>query len=67
MSEILSLSRMSRRAGVTQHWLRHEAEAGRVPCLRVGKRLLFSPPAVLEALAVLASRKTHDRNGVEHD
>jgi hypothetical protein len=31
-------------------WLRTEALAGRIPSLRVGRRLLFNPVAVEEAL-----------------
>jgi hypothetical protein len=45
MNEILSLARMARRLGVTQQWLRAEADAGRVPCLKAGKRYLFNPDA----------------------
>ncbi len=63
MAEVLSLCRMARRAGVTQQWLKAEAEAGRIPCLKAGKRFLFSPPAVLEALAVLAAKASVDEEG----
>jgi hypothetical protein len=58
MSELLSLSRMSRRAGITQQWLREQADAGVIPCLKTGRRYLFEPMAVMEVLAKLASRKT---------
>jgi hypothetical protein len=57
MNELLSVSRMARRLGVTQQWLRVEAEAGRVPCLRAGRRLLFAPIPVQDALAALAARQ----------
>ncbi len=56
MPELLSLAQMARRAGVTQQWLRVEAEAGRIPCLKAGRRLLFAPSPVIEVLADLASR-----------
>lgn len=56
MSELLSLPRMARRVGVTQQWLRTQAEAGTVPCLQAGTRLLFNPIAVQEVLATLAAR-----------
>jgi excisionase family DNA binding protein len=56
MSDLLSLGRMARRLGVTQQWLREQADAGKVPCLRAGKRYLFSVAAVQEALAVQAAR-----------
>ena len=56
MDDLLSLSRMARRLGVTQQWLRDEAEAGNVPCLKAGSRYLFNPPAVQEALAAQAAQ-----------
>lgn len=57
MSELLTLGRMAARLGVTQQWLRDQAESGKVPCLRAGKRVLFSPAAVQEELAAQAGRK----------
>jgi excisionase family DNA binding protein len=51
MDELLILARMARRLGVTNEWLRAEADAGRVPCLRAGKRYLFNPEAVQQVLA----------------
>jgi hypothetical protein len=54
---VLSLARMARRIGVTAGWLRAEADAGRVPCLRAGNRYLFSPAAVELALADRAARQ----------
>ena len=56
MPELLSLPRMARRLGVTQRWLRSEADAGRVPCLRAGDRYLFNLPAVIDAVATIAAR-----------
>lgn len=56
MSELLSLSRMARRLRVTQAWLRDEAIAGKVPCLKAGNRYLFNAVAVQEALASKAAR-----------
>ena len=56
MDELLSLSRMARRLGVTQQWLRDQAKAGQVPCLRAGTRFLFNAEAVQEALAAEAAR-----------
>ena len=55
---ILPLPRMARRIGVTQKWLKAEAEAGRIPCVRAERRYLFSPLAVEEKLAALASQGT---------
>lgn len=55
MTELLSLARMARRLGVTQDWLRSEADAGRVPCLKADKRYLFNAAAVQDALAAKAA------------
>lgn len=46
---------MARRLHVTTLWLRDEADAGRVPCIRAGTRYLFSPDAVERALAERAA------------
>jgi hypothetical protein len=37
---------MARRLGVTARWLRSEADAGRVPCLKAERRYLFDAPTV---------------------
>jgi hypothetical protein len=50
-TELLSLTRAARRLGVPARWLRAEADAGRVPCLRAGMRYLFELNALREALA----------------
>ena len=56
MSDLFCLSRMARRLGVTQTWLREQADAGKVPCLKAGERYLFNPVAVQESLAARAGR-----------
>jgi len=56
MSDLLTLPRMARRIGVTQRWLRQQADAGKVPCLKAGNRYLFEPLAAQEALARQAAR-----------
>lgn len=63
MSEILTLPKMARALCVTAKWLRAEADAGRVPCLRAGKRYLFAPAAVERALA---ERAAIERQEVQH-
>lgn len=63
MSELLTLSRLARRLGVTQQWLRDQANAGTIPCLKAGNRYLFNPVAVEEALAAKAARM---RQGGRH-
>lgn len=44
------LARHFRRFGLTSQWLRKEAEAGRIPSMRAGRRLLFNVAAVEGAL-----------------
>jgi len=46
----LPLRRAAARLGVPAAWLRGEAVAGRVPHLRVGRRLLVNPQAVERVL-----------------
>jgi hypothetical protein len=45
-SSLLSVRAVAKHFGVTATWLKAEADAGRVPCLRAGKRYLFNTPAV---------------------
>lgn len=53
----VSLSRAATALGLPAPWLREEARAGRVPHLRIGRRLLFSPSAVEESLLQRAARQ----------
>lgn len=62
--ELLNLPRMSRRLGVAQQWLKEEADAGRVPCLKAGKRYLFDAVAVQGAIASRAARSQPGEKGV---
>lgn len=53
MSELYTLRMLAlrfKRYGLTVGWLRAEAEAGRIPCFQVGRRLLFDAEAVEAAL-----------------
>jgi hypothetical protein len=47
----VSLQRAAARLGLPIAWLREEARAGRVPHLRVGRRLLFNSAAVERSLS----------------
>jgi hypothetical protein len=49
---LISLPEMAERLGVPPLWLKEQAEAGRVPHLKVGRKPMFAP-AIAEA-AVLA-------------
>jgi len=48
--EPLSLRSLSRELSIAIGWLKAEADAGRIPCLRAGRRRLFSLEAVRQAL-----------------
>lgn len=54
------LARHFRKFGITQAWLRNEAEAERLPYLRAGRRMLFNITAVEEALLKRAGMKDQD-------
>ena len=54
--ELLSLNQLARTLRVNRDWLRSEALAGRIPCLRAGRRLLFNLAAVREELAQRAAK-----------
>jgi hypothetical protein len=49
-SRLLPVGPMARLLRVPVKWLRQEAEAGRVPCLKAGKALLFDPDTVEHVL-----------------
>lgn len=51
------LRRAAVRLGVPAAWLREEAKAGRLPHLRVGRRLLFNPE-VLELALIERARES---------
>lgn len=53
----LSLRHTATRLGVPAAWLRSEAQAGRVPHLRAGRRILFNPAAVERVLLERANRE----------
>lgn len=52
-----SLAQRFKRYGLTAAWLRAEAEAGRIPHLKAGRRLLFDAQAVETALIRRAAQQ----------
>jgi hypothetical protein len=64
MPTFKSLSQTATTLGVPVSWLKREANAGRVPCLRAGRRFLFDMEAVA---TVLAQRATADRSVRERE
>jgi len=57
MDKPLTLNQLAVRTGLPREWLRDAAEAGRLPCLRVGDLLLFNVAAVEKTLAELAASR----------
>jgi hypothetical protein len=53
-----SVERIAANLGIPESWLRDEVEAGRVPCLRAGKRILLSRDVVERTLLERASTST---------
>jgi hypothetical protein len=53
--KLLPLFSMAHRLGVPSTWLKAEAECGRVPALKAGKRFLFIPEVVEAVLAERAA------------
>ena len=47
--------------GVPRAWLKREADAGRIPLLSVGRRRLFNPSAVAQALLGRAEQRETGR------
>jgi hypothetical protein len=60
-AEFVPLHQAAMRLGVPIAWLKAEADAGRVPHLRAGRRLLFKLALVGEALTQRAADAAADR------
>ena len=56
-TDLLPLGTMAAMVGVTQKWLRREAEAGRIPCLNADGRLLFDEATVQRLLRDRATNR----------
>jgi len=50
-SKLLTVHELAERTGIPAAWLRREADAGRLPCIRAGRLRVFDLEAVLKALA----------------
>lgn len=50
-TKLLTLNQLSERTGLPAAWLRREADAGRLPCIRAGRLRLFDLAAVLKSLS----------------
>ena len=61
MNDLLTLNRLARTLRLSRDWLRREAIAGRLPCLRIGRKLLFELATIKRELAERAATR---REGV---
>ena len=55
MAEVLTERQLAKRFNLPLAWVKAQAMTGAIPHLRAGRRLLFNPVAVAEALAKLAA------------
>jgi hypothetical protein len=60
-AQLLSLNRLAERTGLSAAWLRREAYAGRLPCIRAGRSWVFDPELVRAALAARAESEREAR------
>jgi excisionase family DNA binding protein len=49
-TKYISIEQAAARLGLPVGWLRREAQAGRVPAIKAGRRILLDPQAVERAL-----------------
>jgi excisionase family DNA binding protein len=59
-AELLSVAALARKLRLPASWLKAEAIAGRIPCLRVGRKMLFNQAAVQQALLSRAAGEQQD-------
>jgi hypothetical protein len=64
MQSLSNLAGLSAQLRLPREWLRQEALAGRIPCLRIGRKMLFNCEAVERTLA---ERAAEDRPEVDID
>lgn len=55
--KLIDVGSLAEQTGLPMRWLVREADAGRLPCLRVGRRRMFSLEAVRSALAERMARR----------
>jgi excisionase family DNA binding protein len=55
-NKVYNLIGLSERLRLPAKWLKQQADAGEIPCLKVGRKRLFNFDAVQEALSRLAAK-----------
>ena len=63
MIKLLSLPALAEALKLPKSWIKAEADAGRIPHLKIGKRYRFNCDAVIDTLAERAARSG---KGVRH-
>jgi len=66
-SNLANIHRLASELRLPRHWLTIEADTGRIPCLRVGRRRLFNINAVRAALAERAALANAAEEDGRHD
>ena len=62
--ELLSLPALAQALNLPENWIKAEADAGRIPHLKIGKRYRFNLEAVIRTLA---ERAADGGEGVDHE
>ena len=62
MTRLVSVKALSERTGLPAQYIRREADAGRLPCIRVGRRRMFDLDAVRRELVARAEREVKRDN-----
>ena len=55
---IVNVGKLARLLQLPAAWIKEEALAGRLPCLKIGRRLMFNAEAVRRALLDRAAKTT---------
>lgn len=63
--QLLSLPALAQALNLPEGWIKTEADAGRIPHLRIGKRYRFNLEAVIRTLAARAAEQPASGKGVD--
>ena len=64
--KVLNLYALAKELRLPAAWLKEQAISGRIPCLKIGRRLRFNRVAVERALAILAGAEQAEKQLVAH-
>ena len=59
-TQFVPLDALATTLGLPRQWLKTEADAGRIPFLKAGRRRVFDPDAVARVLSDRASARTSE-------